>query len=185
MGEDKSLLPFGEESTLTQYQLKRLQKIFKNVYISCKNKNKFDFNANFIEDIDTQNIYAPTVAFVSIFKTLKTDIFFALSVDTPFVGEMEINRVISNDESRYDAVIAKTKKGIQPLCGLYKRSLENKFLYMIESNNHKLGYLLKNINTKFVDFKNESIFTNLNTPQEYKKALLLKTTLYFRKNKTK
>ena len=31
MGEDKALLPFGECSTLTQYQYNKLSKIFDNV----------------------------------------------------------------------------------------------------------------------------------------------------------
>jgi len=43
MGEDKSLLPFSSFKTLTEFQLSRLSKIFKNVYISTKEKNKFEF----------------------------------------------------------------------------------------------------------------------------------------------
>ena len=37
MGEDKALLAFGEFPTLTQFQLNKLQKIFKNVH---QNKNE-------------------------------------------------------------------------------------------------------------------------------------------------
>jgi len=58
MGEDKSLLPFGSFSTLTEFQLNRLQKMFKNIYISCKKSSKFDFNADFIEDISQNSVYA-------------------------------------------------------------------------------------------------------------------------------
>ena len=50
MGEDKALLPFAEFNTLTEFQLTRLKKIFKTVYISCKDKTLFEFDANFIED---------------------------------------------------------------------------------------------------------------------------------------
>ncbi|MDQ1268445.1 MAG: molybdenum cofactor guanylyltransferase, partial [Campylobacterota bacterium] len=55
MGKDKSLLPFGTFDTLTEFQLNRLGKIFKNVYISCKEKSKFNFEAEFIEDIKTSS----------------------------------------------------------------------------------------------------------------------------------
>ena len=65
MGRDKSLLPFGGFETLTQYQYERLKKIFANVYISCKNRSKFDFDANFIEDDADFNTYAPTSGFIS------------------------------------------------------------------------------------------------------------------------
>ena len=173
MGEDKSLLPFGGFNTLTHYQLSKLSKFFKTVYISSKDKNKFDFEANYIEDIKTDSTYAPTVGFISIFKELKCDKFFAISVDSPFIGEQEIKKLTENDLEDSDATIAKTKFGIQPLCGIYHRSLESKFLEMLESDNHKLGYLLKSSNTIFVDFEDEIAFLNLNNPSEYEEALEL------------
>jgi molybdopterin-guanine dinucleotide biosynthesis protein A len=175
MGEDKSLLPFGNYKTLTEYQLSRLQKIFKKVYISCKNKNKFDFDANFIEDIKTNNIYAPTTGFISVFDSLHVESFFALSVDSPFVSKEEINKIMQKDSLHVDidACIAKTSSGIQPMCGIYHRSLENKFLKMLKEDNHKLGFLLKSSNTLHVEFDNETAFLNLNHPHEYEKALTL------------
>ncbi|MEA2099764.1 MAG: molybdenum cofactor guanylyltransferase MobA [Campylobacterota bacterium] len=171
MGEDKSLLPFGDFDTLTEFQLSRLNKIFKTVYISCKDSTNFDFKANFIEDIKTDSIYAPTAGFVAIFDKLKDEKFFVLSVDSPFVGESEIKEIILNDNKEVDATIAKTEFGIQPMCGIYHRSLESKFTEMLESNNHKLGFLLKSSNTTFINFENEKPFLNLNHPHEYEEAL--------------
>lgn len=173
MGEDKSLLPFDGFNTLTHYQLSKLSKLFKTVYISSKDKNKFDFKANYIEDIKTDSTYAPTVGFISIFQELECDKFFAISVDSPFINESVIKKLIQNDLENSDATIAKTKFGIQPLCGIYHRSLESKFLEMLESDNHKLGYLLKSSNTTFIDFEDEVAFLNLNNPSEYQEALEL------------
>ncbi len=173
MGEDKSLLPFGEHKTLTQYQLSHLGKLFSKVYISCKTKEKFDFQANFIEDIKTHNTYAPTVGFVSVFETLEDECFFAISVDAPFISYNEINKLLEEDSSEYDATIAKTSFGIQPLCGIYHRSLAPHFLEMLHEDNHKLGFLLKNSKTHFVHFENDTPFLNINHPQEYKKAIQL------------
>lgn len=171
MGEDKALLPFSEFKTLTEFQLSRLSKIFKTVYISCKDKSKFDFEANFIEDIKTDSLFAPTAGFITIFKELQDESFFALSVDSPFVCEREILKIIEQDSSLADATIARTNSGIQPMCGIYHRSLEVKFIEMLKNENHKLGFLLKSSNTIFVDFENEAPFLNLNTPQEYTVAL--------------
>jgi len=175
MGEDKSLLPFGDFTTLTEFQHSRLSKIFSSIYISCKNKNKFDFEANYIEDIQTKEVFAPTLGFISAFKELKSDSFFAISVDAPFVNESIINELLTNDEVNLDATIAKSSLGMQPLCGIYHRSLETRFLDMLEGDNHKLGFLLKKSNTNFVPFKEEDPFLNLNHPDEYKKALQLLT----------
>lgn len=173
MGEDKALLPFGEYSTLSEFQLRKLQKIFTNVYISCKNKSKFDFVANFIEDTPTNSVYAPTAGFTASFRTLDCEKFFAISVDTPFISENEINDLIDKDNSSLDATIAILNDKMQPMCGIYHRSLYKHFLHMIDTDNHKLGFLLKNSNTKFVPFEDEKAFLNLNNPSEYKEALTL------------
>jgi len=175
MGEDKSLLPFGDFNTLTEFQLSKLSKIFKTVYISCKDKSKFDFDANFIEDVKTDNIFAPTTGFISIFNALHVEKYFVISVDSPFISQNEINKIIKEDALHVetDATIAKTSSGIQPMCGIYHRSLENKFKKMLKDDNHKLGFLLKSSNTLHVEFKDEKPFLNLNHPHEYKEALTL------------
>jgi len=173
MGEDKALLPFAGYNTLTEFQLHRLQKIFKKVYISCKDKTKFDFDADFIEDIQTENIFAPTVGFVSVFNALACGSFFAISVDTPFIDERTIQNILSLDIPHADATIAKLNDKIQPMCGIYHHSLKEKFINMLNEDNHKLGFLLKKSNTTYVHFENEELFLNLNHPHEYRTALKL------------
>jgi len=171
MGRDKSLLPFSSYKTLTEFQLHKLKQIFKTVYISCKNKNKFNFDANFIEDIELDNIYAPSVGFISVFEYIKEDSFFVISVDTPFIGKKTILSLIQKDSKEFDATIATLHNKMQPMCGIYHRSLKNEFEQMLENENHKLGLMLKNSKTNYVDFTDENLFININNPQEYKNAL--------------
>ncbi len=171
MGEDKSLLPFGSFATLTEFQHSRLSKIFTDVYISCKDKNKFNFDAQFIEDDNSSDTFAPTAGFIASFKALRSDNFFALSVDSPFVNESVITKLINKSHPNLDAVIAKTDQGIQPLCGIYFRSLEEKFQKMQKEDNHKLGFLLKDSSTEYLYFSDTTLFSNLNYPKEYKEAL--------------
>ena len=173
MGKDKALLPFGGFDTLTEFQLKRLQKIFKKVYISCKSKEKFNLDAHYIEDVASDDVYAPTTGFIAIFDALKEDAFFALSVDAPFVDEDIISKLIIEDSKELDACIAQTNSGIQPMCGIYHHSLQNSFVKMLQEDNHKLGFLLKNSNTKFIHFEEDKNFLNLNNPTQYQEALQL------------
>ena len=173
MGEDKALLPFSTFTSLTEFQYSRLTKIFKTVYISCKDKQKFSFDANYIEDIQVANVFAPTLGFISLFNTLEQESVFVLSVDAPFVSEAIIKALVDVDKSSNDATIAKTLQGVQPLCGIYHRSLHQSFQDMLISHKHKLGYLLKNSKTSFVEFEDEELFLNLNDKDEYAKALKL------------
>lgn len=169
MGQDKSLLPFGGCDTLAQYQYQRLSKLFAHVYISAK-ENKFDFEANIIEDAPGGDLFAPTAGFEAIFKELPDERIFVISVDTPFVSEKEIRTLLENDNAQYDAVIAQTAAGSHPLCGIYHRSLLPSFEQMLLDNNHRLGKLLKNVKTHFVFFEDEAAFDNLNHPHEYEVA---------------
>lgn len=174
MGEDKALLPFATFSTLTEYQYSRLSKIFKNVYISTKEKNKFSFEANYIiDDLSSEPTYAPTSGFIAAFKHLNVDKIFVISVDAPFIGKQEISKLLDADLDTKDATIAKTSRGIEPMCGIYHSSLLNSFLDMNRQDSHRLRALLKNAETTYVEFLNDKAFLNLNHPHEYQEALLL------------
>ncbi|MEA1953601.1 MAG: molybdenum cofactor guanylyltransferase MobA [Campylobacterota bacterium] len=167
MGQDKALLPFANYPSLSEYQYHKLLTLFTHVYLSTK-ENKFTFDAPLIKDLYRQS--SPLVAIVSVFETLDVEEVFILSVDTPFVTKEMIEKLFSLPK-HYDAVIAKSSKGVQPLCGIYRRSLLGFAKQYLEEDNHKLNHLLKTVNTKFVHFDEERAFLNLNTPQEYEEAL--------------
>ncbi len=168
MGEDKSLLPFGNYPTLTQYQYTKLSKIFDNVYISAK-EHKFDFECNVIKD--TLQETSPLVGLISIFETLNVDEVFILSVDAPFVNEEIIDSLFEHNQTTLDVIVAESPSGIQPLCGIYKRSILPLAYAQLKKGNHKLGDLLALARTHFVRFEKDMPFANLNHPEEYQKAI--------------
>jgi molybdopterin-guanine dinucleotide biosynthesis protein A len=168
MGEDKALLPFGGFSTLAQYQHEKLERYFEKVYISTK-ENKFDFKAELIHD--RYEVHSPLAGIVSIFETLKEDEIFILSVDAPFVEKKVIGVLMKEEREGYDAVIAQTQSGLQPLCGIYKRSLIPLAEQELKENRHRLTHLLQHSRSKFVLFEEEDPFANLNHPHEYREAL--------------
>jgi molybdopterin-guanine dinucleotide biosynthesis protein A len=170
MGQDKSLLPFGSYSTLAQFQYDRLSKLFSSTYISAKSREKFDFDPNVIED-HTESGYAPTAGFVAAFEAISCERIFVLSVDTPFVTQEVIQRLIDADEPSYDAVISKTSSGTHPMAGIYHRSLLSEFKRMLNDEDHRLGKLLSSAKTHYVDFPSEEPFCNLNHPNEYEAAV--------------
>jgi len=173
MGEDKAFLPFGRHESLIEYQVERLKDIFAHVYVSAKDAKKFkDVDTLVIEDLVHNQVSAPTVGFLNIFRQLKAEnSFFVLSVDTPFVDKFIINKLLEADNENYDAIIVRTPSGTHPLCGIYTRGLEVKMEEMVEKGEHKLMHLLERSNVCYIDVDNEHLLSNLNTPQEYQKAL--------------
>lgn len=173
MGRDKSLLPFGGYSTLAEYQYRRLKKIFHRVYISTKS-DKFPFECHSI--YDTYSESSPLVGLISIFETLEEDELFILSVDAPFVDRDIIDALYekSNNDS-FDAIIAESPQGIEPLCGIYRRSIIPIAKKLLSQNNHRLNALLDHAKSHFVSFDNRDLFENLNHPYEYEEAKIKAT----------
>jgi len=165
MGQDKSLMPFGEYSTITEYQYRRLSKIFSKVYISTKD-NKFNFEAPLIYDKYSQS--SPLVALVSLFETINEDECFILSVDAPFVDNNIINELYNKlyNLEKY-TIVAKSNNGIEPLCGIYNRSILKVAKEELERDNHRLNNLLKKVDVEFVSFSNTKSFVNLNYIEDY------------------
>lgn len=170
MGRDKALLPFAGYNTLSEFQHNKLSSLFDQVYISAK-EDKFDFDTAVIEDRYEES--SPLVGIVSVFEKLEVNEVFILSVDAPFVNEEVIKKLL-NHEKAFDAVVAKSTSGVQPLCGLYRRSILHLAQKHLQEGNHRLNSLLKEADTQFVSFEDDIPFTNINHPHEYHNALLPK-----------
>ena len=171
MGEDKALLPFSNYNTLAHYQFDRLKSHFKNIYLSSKT-NKFDFlksDENIIFD-NIEDESSPLIALKSIFETIKSDKVFVMTVDTPFIKIETIEKLIN--ESLNSSTIAITSRE-HNLCGVYEKSCLNVINEMLKENNHKIGFLLKKIELKKIEFFDENEFLNLNKKEDYQKALSL------------
>jgi len=172
MGSDKALLPFGGFETLTQYQIHRLTPIFQSLHVSTRTKDKFDFEASFIEDITTYEAQSPLIALLSIFQKFNTPVC-VLSVDTPFVTEAVFQKLYDALDDKTDALIAKSPECSHQLCAIYRPSIKDKIIPMLEKNEHKIRTLLEQVNTKYIHFESDEPFLNLNFPDDYEKAKVL------------
>lgn len=169
MGSDKALLPFGEYSTLSEFQYRKLVEIFDVVYLSAK-EDKFPFSTPLIRD--KNEISAPLIALESIFSSLDTEAFFVLSVDTPLIDNNIVIQLIEAYKANptVDAIVAKTIGGIHPLCAIYKRALYPVIKKAVEEKNYKLISLLEEVNTYYHFFEEEQAFLNLNHKETYEKG---------------
>ncbi|NVJ54439.1 MAG: molybdenum cofactor guanylyltransferase MobA [Campylobacteraceae bacterium] len=169
MGEDKSLLPFSTSTTLTQYQYEKLKKLFKNVYLSSK-IDKFDFISKEELLLDESKVYSPIAALQSIFEKLNTNKIFIITVDTPLVKLESIKKIIK-ESNNYDITVAKTSR-VHNLCGVFEKDkLQPLVEKMLKEDFHKVGFLLKELSTNYVEFLDEDEFINLNERDEYQRAL--------------
>ena len=171
MGEDKALMPFQSYSTLSEFQYHKLQQWFSEIYLSSKT-DKFPFTAKVIQD--TYQESSPLVGLISVFETLECDAVFVLSVDAPMVDGNVVKKLwdayqedVKRENSNLHAIIAQSPSGVQPLCGIYKRSILPDVKTNFNAHNHRLKALLPKHSTNIVHFKDNTPFTNVNTKKEY------------------
>jgi len=166
MGRDKALLPFHNYTSLSNFQYQKLNNIFEIVYLSSK-EDKFDFNCTIIKDIYRQS--SPLIGIISVFETLSDNAVFILSVDAPFIDKNVIEKLYTayKDNPTSSAIIAKSPKGIEPLCGIYTRNILSLAKEHLNTNKHKLTDLLFNSSIIIVYFDTNKPFININTPDEY------------------
>ena len=170
MGEDKSLLPFGGYPTLSEYQYRRIEGFFDDVYLSAKTE-KFDFDCKVITD--RYEGASAMVALASALETLKSEWLFVLSVDAPFVDKNVIDRLLAHREAYASVIVARSPHGLEPLCALYHHSVMPATKHLLSFDNHRLTALLRSIKKVEVEFEEEEKFFNMNHPEEYRKALTL------------
>jgi len=171
MGRNKALLPFGGYPTLAEYQYARLAPLFTSTLLSVKSADGFPKQLPLLIDDPGISDFAPTAGFVSAFRTLEAERIFVLSVDTPFVDDSVVTALTEMDRPELDAVIARTDRGMHPLCGIYHRRLLPRFETMYARGDHALGKMLRSCNVVYADFGEEALFANLNHPHEYADAL--------------
>jgi len=170
MGEDKALLPFQNYATFSEFQYQKLQQWFEEVYLSAKTK-KFPFSSKVIKDTCKES--SPLVGLISVFEQLESDAIFILSVDAPLVNEAIVKKLWDayKKETNIHAIIAQSPSGLQPLCGIYKKSILPYAKTNLGNNKHSLKALLNEYPTKSVLFKDDTPFTNVNTQDEYLRLL--------------
>ena len=171
MGIDKSLLPFLGFDSMTEYQIDKFKNHFEKIYISTKDKNRFNFKANFIEDLKKFKDSSPLIGLLSIFEQIDSEYIFILSVDTPFFGINEFKKLFYKIDGEFDAIVAKCGDNFHNTCAIYRRTIIPSIQKMLSDDNHKLKFMLNCIKTEFVEFSEEEVFLNLNYPEDYKKAL--------------
>ena len=176
MGEDKSLLPFGDFDTMIEYQYDKLSKLFNNIYISSK-ADKFDFLSSEQKETiiiydNTQDISSPMVALDSIFDALDNyKKIFIITVDIPLV-EFSTIRMLIKESKGFDITIAKDSDKTHNLCGVFGKGVTNSIKRSIDEDIHKINYLIKNSDKVNEVFFNDKIqFTNINTQENYSQAL--------------
>lgn len=95
-----------------------------------------------------------------------------VACDMPFISRRVIDN-LGNIKHKYEALIPVVKDKIQPLCGIYNKSIVELVEKELLNNKFKLMKFLEKVDVKYIKvdemIDSNDCFSNINTKEEYNK----------------
>jgi molybdopterin-guanine dinucleotide biosynthesis protein A len=173
MGSDKSLLIWNG-ITLVERAIELLRPLCSQVIISSNNY-VYDFTGceTWPDELPHQ---APIIGIYSCLKRSITEVNIMLSCDMPCVSADMLEHLLGCS-GKGDVVVPIHNGFMEPLCGIYKRSVLSQLEKQIDIYEFSLHRFIEScphhyaeINEKF-PFYNNRLFLNINTPDELRQLL--------------
>lgn len=174
MDRDKALLPWSH-ATLLDHTLARLREVCGEVRILCGPVLRYADRGVPVE-IDAVSAGALGGVMTGLLG-LGTRPGLFLGVDIPLVPVALLRRLLELAEG-HDAVVPLSRRGPEPLCAAYRRPCLEPIRRRIAAGDLKMTSFWPDVSVRLVpeselaDFGDpEALFQNLNTPEDYARAL--------------
>lgn len=180
MGKDKGLIQIKEHSNFIKKTNRRIGVLTETVYISLRAEqiqeySKYFPSESFIVDTDIP-VEGPLKGILSSWKFLEENgisgksILF-LPVDMPFVKIRTLRRLLDSFLPEDSGVFYESRKGLEPLCGIYSSLCLSDWFRNLSSDATKefsLQKRLAKMNPRILTLpeKEEIYFRNINSRQD-------------------
>lgn len=184
---------FGEKTLIFDENLEFLSQNSKNALNSNLNSQsanlRVNLSANSSANLNSQGVnsalnanlakpkrekmadFSSMLALYSVLKAFENKFVFIIGVDTPFVSEKSIQRLILSANEAL-MIVPSVANRAHFLCAFYHSQIAPLCLKCLQNGVHKISTLSQNLPPnalKFVEFSDENEFFNLNTPQDYER----------------
>ncbi len=167
---------------LIEYSVELLRDICDSVIISA-NSNDYNYLGCRVV-YDEMESKGPASGIYSGLKASETNGNLILSCDMPMITS-ELIRYILTFDKNVDAVVPVFNGFPEPLCAFYSKSCLPVFGNSLKTSNFKLQNIIRELNCLFIEiepslnFYTETLFTNVNTPEDLMKLELQLTNNTF------
>lgn len=165
MGKDKAFLKYKDKSFIENIINKGNK--FREILIISNNKKDYEkFNIKIVEDIYKDK--GPIGGIHTALVNSKFNKVLCVACDMPLISEETLIK-LSKEKGENEVIIPKINGRLQPLCGIYTKSLIDKIEEDIKNNRTKLIDNIKEFDFKILDKDdlNKKDFININTPKDY------------------
>lgn len=174
MGEDKSLLTINGH-TFTEHAYKTISPLIQSCIVSSNNPGN-----NISDCIRVPDLYENIGPMGGIYSSLLNSGFeenLVISCDTPFIGT-EVYQQLISEKRNADIIIAKHNTKVNPLIGIYSKSVLPVLKQQIDKKNFKIFSMLELTNYRTADVSSvkNTNFVNINTQEIYRAVIHHKKT---------
>jgi molybdopterin-guanine dinucleotide biosynthesis protein A len=170
MKADKSLLPVLG-CTLIEFIVTQIRPYFKDIIISCGNKDKYSFlNLPMIEDEAPGQ--GPLFAILSVLKKSPQSANFIMACDIPQINIPFLQKLVSAATDFDIAVPCYLDGKFEPLFAVYHRRIIPQIETLISAGERKISALFACCRTNYIPLDAQTWFCNLNTWNDYQNFLL-------------
>lgn len=120
-----------------------------------------------IVDIEKYAGKGPLAGIYSAMMEEKADWYIVIPTDVPFMEKWVFKELFNYCHGNIQAVIPVVNGRLQPLIGLFHRSLQGEIKELLETETLHMRGLIDRARVAFVPFTDEGPFTNINKFEEY------------------
>lgn len=177
MGTDKYLLPFFN-LMLIERLIKELEKAVQEVILITNEPEKISFLPN-KKYSDHYPVPSALTGLHSGLKHSAYELNFVLACDLPLFDALIVTYFVNQLNRGGQIVVPQTSKGFESLCALYSKKCLPEIESMFAEENYAIQDLFSRMSTSVIPaeqieaFTHPNVFFNMNTPEEYQKALSL------------
>lgn len=167
MGCPKAFLEIGGKKMI-DIILEKLRQFSAEVIIVTDKKEDFvDYECKVIQDIIEG--CGPLGGIYTGLREISGEAGFFVACDTPYLRGDLLSRLIAEvDLTRYECIVPKHSKGIEPLHAIYSREILPKVERALSSGKLSFRELFADCSCKYIDVDESEIssFVNINTPED-------------------
>lgn len=172
MGRSKALLPYGG-STFIESRYLQMQKLFSQILLVANEPDEFThLNVEVVKDVLPHR--GPLVGILSALLVSAYDHAFVIACDMPLV-KAKTMREMCQRRSAYAVVVAEHAEGLEPLLGVYAKSIIGALEEAVFADRLKAADFLASINAGTYKIKTNPAglptYFNVNTPSDYSRVL--------------
>jgi molybdopterin-guanine dinucleotide biosynthesis protein A len=179
MGRPKAELPFGE-ATMLDYVISEMMRVFDEIVVAVAKARRYAWETSGIRAIlDDAPGRGPALALEGALREIEFDRAFVCSCDVPFVNG-DLARKLCDMLGDDDALIPQVDGKLQMLHGVYRKNCAKVLATMRKAREDRLHAIVNFAKVRVVP--KEEIraldpellsFFNVNTPEDYQRALKL------------